>query len=376
MEPMQPSVMVKQVMDIPGMTRDFTEPFDHMVRSLLTPLEYLSPLRVYITGDGDSFHASHAAELAFENIASLPCEPMSAQRFLDYGAEWMPNPATNTTLVIAISASGRTQRVVQAIERARQYGALTVALTGTPGSPVTEAAHHSLVVQIPDLGQSPGIRTFNANLMGLYLIAIRFAEMRNRLHQIEANTMREELAEVGDVIEATIQAVDGPAREAATALRDAESMMWVGSGPSYGTALFSAAKVVEAAGVFAIGQDLEEWWHVERFAYPSDMPVFVIAPPGRSHWRAVDLAGTAKALGRRVIAVVQEGDTEVTQHADMVFPVVGEVREEFSPLVYSIAANLFGSYLAEAWGRMLFQSDNPTFRQAVADYYATANRQG
>jgi len=63
-------------------------------------------------------------------------------------------------------------------------------------------------------------------------------------------------------------------------------MVMVGSGPSYGTALFSAAKMIEAAGIFVLGQDVEEWWHVERFAYPIAMPVFVIAPPGRSYWRA------------------------------------------------------------------------------------------
>ena len=111
-------------------------------------------------------------------------------------------------------------------------------------------------------------------------------------------------------------------------------VVMLGSGPSYGTALYSAAKLVEAAGVFVLGQDLEEWWHVERFSYPVDMPVFVIAPPGRSHWRAQSVAATARGLGRRVITVTHTDDTEVTRHAHMVLPVHGEVREEFSPLLY------------------------------------------
>ena len=71
----------------------------------------------------------------------------------------------------------------------------------------------------------------------------------------------------------------------AEVIADAPVMIMVGSGPSYGTALFSAAKIIEASGVFAVGQDLEEWSHVERYAYPDDMPIFVIAPPGRSHRR-------------------------------------------------------------------------------------------
>jgi glucosamine--fructose-6-phosphate aminotransferase (isomerizing) len=145
----------------------------------------------------------------------------------------------------------------------------------------------------------------------------------------------------------------------------------VGSGPSYGTALFSAAKMIEAAGVFALGEDLEEWWHVPRFAYPIDMPVFVIAPPGRSYWRAGDLAATARALGRRVIAVTHQEDTEVTRHAHWVLPICGDVREEFSPLVYCLFASYVASYVAERLGRSLFQSDRPELAQSVSEYYAS-----
>jgi glucosamine--fructose-6-phosphate aminotransferase (isomerizing) len=126
---------------------------------------------------------------------------------------------------------------------------------------------------------------------------------------------------------------------------------------------------------FAIGQDLEEWWHVERFTYPIDMPVFVIAPPGRSHWRAGDLAATARALGRRVIAVTHKDDTEVTCHAHVVFPVHGEVREEFSPLLYHLFASYMASYVAARLGRALFQTDRPELLQSVNEYYASLQRE-
>lgn len=154
-------------------------------------------------------------------------------------------------------------------------------------------------------------------------------------------------------------------------IADTPTMVMVGSGPSYGTALFSAAKVIEAAGILAMGQDLEEWWHVERFAYPVDMPVFVIAPPGRSYWRAGDLAATARALGRRVIAVTHKDDTEVTRHAHSVLPVQGEAREEFSPLLYPLFASDVASYLAARLGRSLFQGDRPELLQSVNEYYAS-----
>ncbi len=101
------------------------------------------------------------------------------------------------------------------------------------------------------------------------------------------------------------------------------------------------------------------------------MPVFVIAPPGRSHWRAGDVAATARALGRRVIAVTHKDDTAVTRHAHAVLPVHGEVREEFSPMLYHLFANYVASYVAARLGRSLFQSNRPDLLQSVDEYYAS-----
>src|SRR5262245_53940998 len=104
------------------------------------------------------------------------------------------------------------------------------------------------------------------------------------------------------------------------------------------------------------------------------MPVFVIAPPGRSYWRAGDVAATARGLGRRVIAVTHKDDTEVTRHAHTVLPVHGEVREEFSPFLYHLFADYLASYLAARLERSLFQSDRPELLQSVNEYYASLKR--
>jgi len=371
MESLKPEVMIEQVEGLAGDLRALTHPFAQQVRTVLTPSEWRAVNKVYLTGDGDSYHASCAAEMAFAAIADIACAPMSAQRFLDYGTAWMRQSAPHQTLVIATSASGGTKRVVQAIERAKEHGALTIALTGTPDSAVTQVADRTIVVELPQKQRSPGIRTYQASLMGMLLVAIQLGEMLSTYHQEEANGLRQELALLADIVDATTDAIKGQCREVADMIADTPTMVMVGSGPSYGTALFSAAKVVEAAGIFATGQDLEEWWHVERFAYPIDMPMFVIAPPGRSYWRAGDLAATARALGRRVIAVTHENDTEVARHAHTVLPVHGEVREEFSPLLYHLFAGYVASYVATRLGRALFQTDRPELLQSVNEYYAS-----
>ncbi len=375
MEPLKPEVMFGQVAGLADDVRQLTRPFEQQVRAVLTPSEWQAVKKVYLTGDGDSYHASCAAEMAFQVIADVACEPLSAQRFLDYGAAWMRPAAPPQTLVIATSASGGTERVVQAIERAKEHGALTVALTGTPNSAVTQAADRSVVVELPHKERSPGIRTYQASLMGMLLVAMQLGERQGRHTQEETDRLRQEIIALADVVDATTNAIQAGCREVAELIAASPIVVMLGSGPSYGTALYSAAKLVEAAGVFTMGQDLEEWWHVERFAYPVDMPVFVIAPPGRSHWRAESVAATARGLGRRVIAVTHKDDTEVTRHAHMVLPVQGEVREEFSPLLYHLFANYVAAHVAERLGRCPFQSDRPELLQSVNEYFASQRRE-
>ena len=370
MEPLKPEVMFGQVAGLADDIRQLTRPFEQQVRAALTPSEWQAVTKVYLTGDGDSYHASCAAEMAFQVIADVACEPLSAQRFLDYGAAWMRPAASSQTLVIATSASGGTERVVQAIERAKEHGALTVALTGTPDSAVTQVADRSVVVELPHKERSPGIRTYQASLMGMLLVAMQLGERQGSYAQEETDRRRQELIALADVVNATTNAIRAGCREVADLIAASPVVVMLGSGPSYGTALYSAAKLVEAAGVFALGQDLEEWWHVERFAYPLDMPVFVIAPPGRSHWRAQSVAATARGLGRRVIAVTHKDDTQVTRHAHLVLPVHGEVREEFSPLLYHLFASYVAAHVAERLGRCPFQGDQPELLRSVNEYFA------
>jgi glutamine---fructose-6-phosphate transaminase (isomerizing) len=360
MEPLGPEVMIRQVERLARDLRDLTPLYAERVTGLLAPPQWAAVDRVYLTGDGDSYHASCAAEMAFEEIGGVGCEPLSALRFGAYGATSMRPVPPGRPLVIATSASGGTERVVRAIEAAHHHDALTIAITATPGSTVTQTADHSLIVDLPDTEPSPGIRTYQASLLGLLLIAIQLGQARRKHSRSEADALRREVPALADALDATAHASKDRCRDLAGVIADAPVMIMVGSGPSYGTALFGAAKIIEASGVFAVGQDLEEWSHVERYAYPDTMPTFVIAPPGRSHQRAAELAAQAQKLGRRVIAITNEDDTDITRHARAVLPVHGQTREEFSPLLYHPFAGYLACFLTQQLGRRPFQTDRPS----------------
>jgi glucosamine--fructose-6-phosphate aminotransferase (isomerizing) len=251
--------------------------------------------------------------------------------------------------VIGISVSGTVARTREAIALARKQGALTVAVTANPDAPLAGAAELMFDCKIPDFAPAPGIRSYRVSLLALYLLAIHLAEVNGRLTQDAANAMRDELKGTADAIEATIAATKEQAHELANAVAGEKHFVFVGDGPNYATALFSAAKVIEAAGRHAMGQDTEEWAHLQYFVnVDPSTPTFVISPGHRGHGRVSELIDVMRRIGRTVVAVVPAGEEEIARRADWILPVEGETREIFSPMVYAVAGELFSAYLSQA----------------------------
>jgi N-acetylmuramic acid 6-phosphate etherase len=80
---------------------------------------------------------------------------------------------TKNDVVLGIASSGRTPFTVAAIERARQRGAHTIALTCNPNSPLERAAHFAIVTQVgPEvLAGSSRMKAGTAHKMVLNIIS-------------------------------------------------------------------------------------------------------------------------------------------------------------------------------------------------------------
>jgi glutamine---fructose-6-phosphate transaminase (isomerizing) len=354
--------MIAQVESLPGLIRGEFDRLDAVARRLLNHNECLSVKRVVIAGCGDSHMAGVAAELSFEQLAGIATEPMTAMQAGRYGAPYFDTMFPRNPLVLGISVSGTVARTREALALARKQGALAVAITGNPEAPLAGVAERVFDCKLPDFAPAPGVRSYRVSLLALYLLAIRLAEVRGRITQDQASAVRQQLKGTADAIEATVQANRDRIRALAEATAKQSQFVFVGDGPNYATALFSAAKVIEAAGRHAMGQDTEEWAHLQYFvSVDRSTPTFIISPGGRGHDRAAELVQIMKRVGRTVVAVVPEGDQAIASAADWVLPVIGQVPEIFTPMVYAVAGELFAAQLSDVVG-------DPPFRRFSGDY--------
>lgn len=362
MTDMSENSMIAQVQSLPEMIRSEFEALDGRVRQLMNHEAWLSVKRVVITGCGDSHMAGLAAELAFEQIAAIPTEPMRAMKAGRYAAPYKLSHYPRNPLVFGISVSGTVSRTREAIGLFRQHGMPTVAITGNPQSPLAQAADKVLDCSIPEFPFAPGVRSYRMSLLALYLLAIRLGEVQDRYSQQEANALREELRGTADAIEATLEATGDDARALAEAVAGEKSFVFVGDGPNFGTALFGAAKVIEATGRHAMGQESEEWAHLQYFSdVETKTPTFLISPGYRGHHRVGELMEPLQRIGRTIVAVTPQDDRVVAPEADWHLPVQGAVREAFTPMVYPVATELFAAHLSDVVGKPFFRSDNPAY---------------
>jgi glucosamine--fructose-6-phosphate aminotransferase (isomerizing) len=345
--------MYDEVLKRPAFIRDNLDALDDLVRSNLPPDACQRWTRVLLTGCGDSFYAGLASELAFATWTGLP---VNVQPSLQGGRYTIPS-MTPPAVVFSVSHSGQVSRTIETVALARARGIDTVAVSGNPASPITREAHWTLAQSLQTVGQTPGVRSYTQAQLLLMLAAIYIGECREVLDQTRAIALKEALRGTAAILEASLDETNRLARTLAEEWREVSHFLIIGGGPSYANALFSAAKLVEACGVNAIGQDLEEWAHIQFFWTAPHLPTLLIAPPGRCSDRVLELLGMIQRLSGLSTVVGAHDANALQDQAAHYFSIYGKVDEALSPLLTSMPAELIACHLAYVGDERFFRAD-------------------
>ncbi len=336
--------------------REVIQRLEPQIEAVITPDLARRVQKIYFTGCGDSHYAGVAARLAFDKYTGVQTEPLESLEFSRYVVQHMPQDS----LLFGISNSGLVSRSIESIILARARGAYTIAITGNREGPLAQAADAVLIQTVPGMAEdwghafpaALGLGNFAASLLTLYLSGLRIAEMRGQLSAEEVASLKQELASAADVLAGTAERNTKTAYELACALWHLDTFFILGGGPNYATAMFAAAKLFEQPHQTGVAQELEEWAHEQYFlTRPNVTPIFVIAPPGNSRDRAIEQINGARDMGATVIAVCDAQDREVQSLAHWSMPIMGQLREEFTPLVYIVPSMLFATALHQVKGR-------------------------
>ena len=245
-------------------------------------IERHQPRFVMLAARGTSDHAALYAKYLVEIELQLPAGLASASTMTVYGAR----PVMRDVLWIAVSQSGGSPDLVSSTEVARAGGALTVAVTNDPSSPLAAAAEFSVDVCAGPERAVTATKSYTSELLALHQLLV--GRDASAVPGACARTL-----EFGD-----------RAQEAVGALRSVDRLVTVGRGYSYATAREAALKLMETSYLMAQAFSGADLLHGPLAMVGPDVPVIAVTTPGRG---ATALAPVLAQLAGRHASVLRVG---------------------------------------------------------------------
>jgi glucosamine--fructose-6-phosphate aminotransferase (isomerizing) len=328
---------------LPEMIRAETMRLEGSLRRCIPTPDIYRLRQIILTGSGDSLIAGQSVATSLRAWTGLAVQAMPAME----AARYLDTPPVQADargiLLVCISNSGEGARVVEAARRLRAIGALTLAITSSPSSRLAREAELVIDLAMPQAPSGANARGHAAALMALWLLGIRIAEVRMRFTMEAADAKRALIAGLADPVERSLAACAAICAQAAERWRGQLRADLLGSGPGLGSAQFAAAKLVEATGIHASAQDIEEFHHLNFFVdRPGDMPTIVFtAADAAAASRTRELARTLLDLGRPTLMITDAApDKSISLHLQLPY-----IEEWLLPLLHIAPAVM----LAHAW---------------------------
>jgi glutamine---fructose-6-phosphate transaminase (isomerizing) len=307
--------------------------------------------RIIITACGTSWHSGIIGEYMLEEMARLPVE-------VEYASEFRyRNPVVDPhTLVIGISQSGETADTLAAIREAKRRGARTIGLVNVVGSTIAREVDGGIYLHAgPEVGVA-STKAFTSQVAALALISLRIARLRN-LSILQGRQFISALQQLPDQAKQILKRSDEIEELASRFLRTTRNALYLGRGVNFPVALEGALKLKEISYIHAEGYPAAEMKHGPIALIDENMPVVFIAPRDAVHSKIVSNIEEVKARGGKVIALINQGDTEIERLADATFT-IPETLDLLTPILTSIPLQLLSYYVAVSRGCNVDQPRN------------------
>lgn len=297
---------------------------------------------IHIIACGTSFYAGLAGKYIIEQFTDVPVSVELASEYRYFGTR------KESSMVIAITQSGETADTLAALKEAKNSGCRTLVITNVIGSTATRVADGFILTQSgPEIGVA-ATKTFTAQIITLFLIALKIALLNNKLGSDEVYNYILKLKELPRPVRQTLDR--SPIIEKiAKHIKNAHSVFFIGRGLNYPLSLEGALKLKEISYIHAEGFAAGELKHGPFALLTKDTPVVAIVTKGSTYDKMIANIGEVKARGPKVIAIADDNDTEIEKHADFVLRFPSDL-DLFSCISIVTILQLFAYHVANLKG--------------------------
>ncbi|MER3493177.1 MAG: glutamine--fructose-6-phosphate transaminase (isomerizing) [Mastigocladus sp. ERB_26_2] len=363
--------MLKEIYEQPGVVRATLEAYFntdwHPENSSNSPINIGLPTELYadieqiqIVACGTSWHAALVGKYLLEQLAQIPTQVQYASEF-----RYAPSPLTPNTLTIGVTQSGETADTLAALAmeqerrqgREPKYQARLLGITNRPESSLGHMVPHIInTLAGIEIGVA-ATKTFIAQLMAFYALALDLAYTRQTLPLEKLEDILKGLRQIPKEIEATLESQEKLTEQLAHEFAETTDFIFLGRGINFPIALEGALKLKEISYIHAEGYPAGEMKHGPIALLDAKVPVVAIAMPGSVYEKVISNAQEAKARDSRLIGVTPLKDGEAGEIFNDLIP-VSFVDELLSPILTVIPLQLLAYHIAARRGLDVDQPRN------------------
>ena len=293
---------------------------------------------ILIVACGTSYYASLVGKHVIQSLTQIPVRVEIASEF-NYS-----DTVLDKTWVIAITQSGETADSLRALKKAKESGCRTLAITNVVGSSATRIADETLYITAGPEICVAATKSFIAQLIMLYLLGLAWASINIRLRTGLISELRQLPNKVQELLDREESIADY-----GKYLAKFENVFFIGRGLNYPVALEGALKLKEISYIHAEGYPAGELKHGPFALLTPNTPVVAVAARDNTYETLLANIKEIKARESPVIAIAEQGDTEIEKYVDFVIR-VPKTDPIFSPVINAVALQLLSYYTAKERG--------------------------
>ena len=340
--------MLKEMYEQPKTVRDTMNPRikdgQIVIEELgMTEEEIRAIRKIHIIACGSAYHTGVTSKYIFEGLARIPVEVDVASEFR------YRNPILEEgALVIIISQSGETADSLAALREAKSQGITTLGIVNVVGSSIAREADKIMYTWAgPEIAVAT-TKAYSAQLIAQYLLAMKFAQVRGRLSDSELSEMLRDLKRLPDQIELLLNNKER-IQKFANRYIAAKDVFFIGRGIDYAISLEGSLKLKEISYIHSEAYAAGELKHGTISLIEEGTLVAAVATQDELFKKTVSNIVEVRTRGAFVMAVTNEGNTEIEKNADYVI-YIPQTNKYFTNSLAIIPLQLFSYYVSVGKG--------------------------
>lgn len=308
---------------------------------------------IVTVGSGSSYNAITSSRYFLQKILGIEVKTCFPYSFNHYEQVF-----SKDSMVIGISQTGSSAGTVDALKKARDEGAHTLALTAYGDAPLTKVADRTLIIACGDEESDFKTKGYTSTILTFLLMALEVGLAEEKLGKEEYDEYIRELLSIAKSYDELIDKAEDWYKANRDELLAIDKTTVVGVGPNYGTALEASIKMIETNYFMSSTYELEEYLHGPNMALEEGSYIFYILGKGQYSSRMEKLYEYTKEFTDYAYIIRNIEDTRDRRAFSFDFT----QYEDFSPLQYVVPFQILCYNRAVELNHDLSQMRYPDFQ--------------